>query len=123
PYEYITDQNHYPLALISPATSKTISSTMGEYNLLELYVVMNPEDARERNLSEKMKVKVFNELGEVHCVLRIQPQLRSGVALIPKGAWRKSSLNQLTANVLAPDTLGTAGGACFNDARVEIEAL
>jgi len=123
PYEYISDQNHYPLALISPATNKTISSTMGEYNLPELYVVMNPEDARARHLSEKMRVKVFNEWGEVHCVLRIQPQLRAGVALIPKGAWRKSSLNHLTANALAPDTLGTAGGACFNDARVEIEAL
>lgn len=123
PYEYIPDRPEFPLALISPATNKTISSTMGEYNLPELYVGMNPEDALSRRVSDGMKVRVFNELGEVHCLLRVQPQIRPGVVVIPKGAWRKSSINQLTANALAPDTLGTAGGACFNDARVEIEAL
>jgi anaerobic selenocysteine-containing dehydrogenase len=123
PYEYIPGPNGFPLALISPATNKTISSTMGEYNIPQLFLSMNPEDARSRHISDGMKVKAFNEYGEVHCILRIQPRLRPGVVAIPKGAWRKSSLNQMTANALSPDTLGTAGGACFNDARVEVEAL
>jgi anaerobic selenocysteine-containing dehydrogenase len=123
PYEYIGDSAEYPLALISPATNKTISSSMGEYNLPELYVVLHPEDARTRNLSQGMAVKVFNGYGEVHCRLKIDSRVRPGVAVMPKGAWRKSSLNGLTATALAPDTLGTAGGACFNDARVEIAKL
>ena len=124
PYEFLEGQNStYPLALISPATNKTISSSLAEYNLPELYVVMNPFDAEFRSLSDGMRVKVFNEFGEVHCKIRVRNEIRPGVAVIPKGAWRKSSLNGRTANALAPDTLGTAGGACFNDARVEVAAL
>ncbi len=124
PYEFVSVEDpRYPLALISPSTSKTISSTMGEYNLPELFAVLNPEEAKSRGLSEGMFVRVFNDFGEVHCRLRVRPSVRPGVAVIPKGAWRKSSRNGNTANALAPDTLGTAGGACFNDARVEIQPL
>ena len=50
-------------------------------------------------------------------------RIRRGVVCLPKGAWRKASLNGQTSNALSPDTLGTAGGACFNDARVEVTAL
>jgi anaerobic selenocysteine-containing dehydrogenase len=100
-----------------------ISSTMGEYNFPELYVAINSSDAESRRLKSGDAVRVFNQYGEVHCKLRVDDSIRSGVAMMPKGAWRKSSLNGLTATALAPDTLGTAGGACFNDARVEIDAL
>ncbi len=125
PYRYLKDPSVeiYPLALISPATNKTISSSLGEYNLPHLYVTMHPQDAQARALHEGTHVKVFNEYGEVHCKLRIKADIREGVVIIPKGAWRKASLNGKTACALAPDTLGTAGGACFNDARVEVTAL
>ncbi len=123
PYEFIEDDNHYPLALISPASNKTISSSMAEYTLPELYALMNPQDATARSLADGATVRVFNDLGEVHCKLRVSAGIRAGVVAIPKGAWRKSSRNGLTATALAPDTLGTAGGACFNDSRVEVAAL
>lgn len=122
-YDYIEDNLQYPLALISPATGKLISSTMGEYNFPELYVILHPFDANTRNLQNGAKVKVFNELGEVHCKLKVSEEIRSGVAVMPKGVWRKASLNGRTATALAPDTLGTAGGACFNDARVDVSSL
>lgn len=123
PYEYIENSNHYPFTLISPSSGKTISSSMGEYNLPELFVVMHPADAQSRGLTDGMWVRVFNDLGEVHCKLRVRASIREGVLSMPKGAWRKSSRNQQTATALAPDSLGTAGGACFNDARVEIHPL
>jgi anaerobic selenocysteine-containing dehydrogenase len=122
PYELqedVSDRN-YPLILISPAINKMISSTMGEYNFPELYLKLHPADAAARELKDKDKVRVFNQYGEVHCRLRVDDSLRPGVAMMPKGGWRKSSFNGLTATALAPDTLGTAGGANFNDARVEV---
>lgn len=123
-YDYIEEEKtKYPLALISPSNGKMISSTMGEYNYPELFVTMHPQDAAARNLAKGSKVKVFNDLGEVHCRLRIDSRIRQGVAAIPKGAWRKSSLNGQTSTALSPDTCGTAGGACFNDARVEVTSL
>jgi anaerobic selenocysteine-containing dehydrogenase len=125
PYELREDHENgsFPLALISPATNKTISSTFGEFNLRELYVLINPADATSRGLSNGQMARVFNQYGEVHCRLKIDDRIRPGVVVIPKGAWRKSSSNGKTATALAPDTLGTAGGACFNDARVEVSAF
>lgn len=123
PYQYIPVKNEkYPLALISPANSKMISSTMGEYNYPELFVSIHPEDAQSRGIKAGDKVRVFNNLGEVVCPVKISYQIKMGVVSIPKGAWRKSSLNGKTATALCPSHANiVGGGACFNDARVEIE--
>jgi anaerobic selenocysteine-containing dehydrogenase len=125
-YEYldgVDNDPEYPLALISPATGKSINSTMAEYNLPELYLVMNPIDAAGRKLQRGDAVKVRNRYGEVHCHLKISAEIRTGVVLMPKGAWRKSSLNGKTSNALSPDTVSAIGAACFNDARVEVTRL
>lgn len=123
-YEFLPEPaNGFPLALISSATDKMISSTLGEYNFPELYLVINPADAQIRHIENGAKVRVFNKQGEVLCKARISHTIRIGVVIMPKGAWRKSSLNSFTATTLAPDTIGAVGGgACFNDARVEVEA-
>jgi hypothetical protein len=43
------------------------------------------------------------------------------VASMPKGLWRRAVGGGFTANVFAPDTLNDlSGGACFNDARVDV---
>lgn len=125
PFQYSPVKNEkYPLALISPANSKMISSTMGEYNYPELFATMHPEDALSRGIKTGDRVKVFNDLGEVICPVKISRQLRSGVVSIPKGAWRKSSLNGKTATALCPSHVNVVGGgACFNDARIEVEKI
>ena len=62
--------------------------------------------------------------GEVHCLASITPVVPRGVVSLPKGLWRKSTRNGATANSLAPDTLSDlGGGACFNDARVEVTRM
>ena len=43
---------------------------------------------------------------------------------LPKGLWRKSTYNGSTSNALVPDSLtDLGGGACFNDARVQVALL
>ena len=75
-------------------------------------------------LSEGDLVRVFNALGEVHCPLTIAPSIRPGTVSLPKGLWRRSTRNGLTATALVPDTLtDLGGGACFNDARVQVSSL
>jgi len=111
----------YPLALITPASRRMISSTLGEYNFPELSVAMNPADASARGIAEGAQVRVYNELGEVICVARLNDRLREGVVAMAKGAWRKSSRNGLTSTALCPATVdNVGGGACYNDARVEV---
>ncbi len=114
----------FPLALISPATDRTISSTLGELHREDVPVALHPDDAAARGLREGDRVRVFNALGTVRCRARIDPALREGVAFLPKGLWSHQTESGTTANALAPDTLtDLAGGACFNDARVEVERL
>jgi anaerobic selenocysteine-containing dehydrogenase len=114
----------YPLALISPASERTISSTLGELQERVAGLSMHPADAEARGLNDDDQVRVFNALGEVHCVLDVTPAVRPGTVSLAKGLWRRSTLNGSTANALAPDTLADiAGGACFNDARVQVASL
>jgi anaerobic selenocysteine-containing dehydrogenase len=87
-------------------------------------LLMNPADAASRGLKEKDPIRVFNELGEVQCAVAIEATIREGTVSLPKGLWRRSTWNQMTANVLVPDSLTDIGaGACFNDARVQVARL
>jgi anaerobic selenocysteine-containing dehydrogenase len=119
-----TADARYPLALISPASDRTISSTLGELPRPDARLHMNTADAHARGLAEGDLVRVFNDLGEVQCPLHVTPAIRPGTASLPKGLWRRSTRNGSTANALAPDTLTDLGdGACFNDTRVQVVSL
>jgi anaerobic selenocysteine-containing dehydrogenase len=111
----------YPLALISPASEKTISSTLGELRQAPSRLYMHPEDALARGIAEGDAVRVYNDQGEVHCLVTIGDRIAVGTVSLPKGLWAHSTLNGSTSNALVPDTLtDLGGGACFNDARVEV---
>ncbi|HJR59576.1 MAG TPA: molybdopterin-dependent oxidoreductase [Vicinamibacterales bacterium] len=114
----------YPLALISPASEKTVSSTLGELREQPAALQMHPADAEARGLATGDPVRVFNALGDVHCPVALNANIRPGTVSLPKGLWRKSTFNGFTATALAPDTLtDLGGGACFNDARVQVASL
>lgn len=125
PYRYRPVRSaEYPLALISPATSKTISSTLGEFNLREMKLAIHPDDAATRGIGQGDRVRVFNDLGEVVCPVRLDARVCPGVVHLPKGAWMKSSLNERVATALSPAHVNeVGGGACFNDARVQVAAV
>jgi anaerobic selenocysteine-containing dehydrogenase len=112
----------FPLALISPASERTVSSTLGELPRPDVRLLMHPEDAGARNLSEGDDVRVFNALGEVRCTVAVGVWIRPGTVSLPKGLWRRHTANGYTGTALVPDTLtDLGGGACFNDARVQVE--
>jgi anaerobic selenocysteine-containing dehydrogenase len=114
----------YPLALISPASDRTISSTLGELPRSDVKLLMHPDDAAKRGLSDNDLIRAFNDLGEVHCTLSVLATIRPGTVSLPKGLWRRSTRNGATGTALVPDTLtDIGGGACFNDARVEVASL
>lgn len=111
----------YPLTLISPASERTVSSTLGELPRPGVRLEMHPEDARARGLATGDDVHVVSALGTVACALQVSPLVRTGTVVYPKGVWRRSSANGYTSNALVPDTLtDLGGGACFNDARVNV---
>jgi anaerobic selenocysteine-containing dehydrogenase len=114
----------YPLALISPASERTISSTLGELPRPKVRLDMHPDDAAPRGIEDGDTVRVFNQLGEVQVFARVTPLVRRGTVAMPKGIWRRHTGNGLTSNALVPDSLtDLGGGACFNDARVQVERV
>lgn len=112
----------FPLVLISPASERTISSTLAELSRPEPRLLLHPDDASARAIAEGDAVRIFNTLGEVRCRAQVGAWIRPGTVSLAKGLWRRHTANGFTANALAPDTLtDLGGGACFNDARVQVE--
>ncbi len=111
----------YPLTLLTPATTRTINSMFAEFDPPTAAVSVHPDDATARGVTDGTVVRVFNEQAEVRLPLRVDASVRPGVAVIPKGLWRRHVEGGLTANALVPDDVEhTVGGACFNDTRVDV---
>ena len=114
----------FPLALISPASKRTVSSTLGQLREAQVPVEIHPDDARARGIDTGDAVRVYNESGEMLCRALLSTRIQPGIASMAKGIWSHNTLSGTTSNVLAPDTLtDIGGGACFNDSRVQIELL
>jgi anaerobic selenocysteine-containing dehydrogenase len=112
----------YPLAMISPSSERTISSTLGELSRPEVRLEMNPEDAGTRGIKDGDAIRVWNALGEMRISARVSPLIKRGIVAVPKGVWRRNTKNGYTSNAMVPDSLADlGGGACFNDARVQVE--
>lgn len=121
-FEPLPAEKKFPLALISPASHRTITSTCGEFNLPEGRLEMNPADAAPRGLVDGDPVRISNDLGEVLCRVELSETIRPGVVALAKGLWRKATRNgRVSGALIADDVTRTSGGACWNDARVEVE--
>jgi anaerobic selenocysteine-containing dehydrogenase len=119
-----------PLSLLTPATAATINSIFGEADVTAVggsgrraAIHLHPSDAAARGLVDGQSVSVGDGRAELHTVVAVDQDVREGVAVMSKGLWREALGGGFTANVFAPDSLSDlAGGATFNDARVEVSA-
>jgi anaerobic selenocysteine-containing dehydrogenase len=110
--------------LVSPSSEKRTNSTFGgiDSHDSDMCVEMNPADALSLALSEGQAVRLFNDQGEVDLPVNISDRVRRDTVYVPKGAWLKNSPTGQTINALVPGhRADIAGGACYNDARVDIE--
>jgi len=113
----------YPLILITPASDRRTTSTFGgcTANADTPPLEIHPDDAKKRGLRDGMRVRVWNDLGEVHLPVRVTDAVPPGVVCSLKGAWMKTSDNGQTVSALAPTHhADISGGACYNDTRVEV---
>jgi anaerobic selenocysteine-containing dehydrogenase len=114
----------YPLMLISPASDKRISSTLGDLAASRKAppLLMNPRDADGRDLRHGAEVRMWNERGEVILRLAVTDAVPPGVVASEKGAWLSTSRTGQTISALVSADMKAdlAKGACFNDTRVEV---
>ena len=117
-------QAQYPLMLISPASDKRISSTLGDLAASRKAppLLMHPADATQRSLPHGSRVRVWNDRGEVLLRLAVTDAVRPGVVASEKGAWLMTSPTGQTISALVSADLKAdlAEGACFNDTPVEV---
>ncbi len=120
------DASH-PLMLISPASDRRISSTMGDLAASRKVppLLMNPQDAAQRSLGHGSDVRVWNERGEVILPLAVTDDVPPGVVASEKGAWLGTSRTGQTISALVCADLRAdlAEGACFNDTPVEVSRI
>jgi anaerobic selenocysteine-containing dehydrogenase len=111
----------YPLMLISPASDRRISSTLG-FAGSPPRLMMHPHDAEARGLAPGREVKVWNARGEVILPLDVTGDVPPGVVASEKGAWLATSRTGQTISALvsADTRADLAEGACYNDTRVEV---
>ncbi len=111
--------------LVSPASEQRINSTFGGVTgqNADLSVEMHPDDAADLALEGETLVRLFNQQGEVQLPLCITDRVRTGTVFVPKGAWLGDSRTGQTVNALIPGhKADLAGGACYYDCRVDVEA-
>lgn len=114
--------HRHPLTLLTPASSRTVNSIFAEFDPPEVAVTLNPIDAAARGVADGQRVRVHDDRATITMTARVDPAMRAGVCAIPKGLWRRHFPEALTANAFAPAAIDPlAGGACFNDARVEVD--
>jgi anaerobic selenocysteine-containing dehydrogenase len=113
-----------PLMLISPASDKRISSTLGglDGSLLPPKLLMHPTDAAARGLQSGSEVRLWNDRGEVILPLQVTDSVRPGVVASEKGAWLCTSRTGQTISALVSADMRAdlAEGACFNDTAVDV---
>jgi anaerobic selenocysteine-containing dehydrogenase len=119
-------ESSQPLMLISPASDRRISSTLGDLasSRATPKLHMNPKDAAARNLASGVEVRVWNDLGEVILPLEVTDDVPPGVVASEKGAWLSTSRTGQTISALvsSDQRADLAHGACYNDTAVEVAA-
>ena len=117
----------FPLRLISPASDKRISSTLGglDGSRHPPRLLMHPIDAQARRLRTGMRARIWNDRAEVILPIEISEAVRCGVVASEKGAWLATSSTGQTISALVSADLRAdlAEGACFNDTAVDVAAI
>lgn len=114
----------YPLVLLSPASAHTVNSMFGDTDPPEAILKLHPVDAESRGVTTGDTVCMYNDRSSINVEVAVDATMRPGVCGLPKGLWRRSIGEGLTANAFVVDDLSDlGGGACFNDARVEVKKV
>jgi anaerobic selenocysteine-containing dehydrogenase len=115
----------FPFVLITPATRYFLNSTFASQpwhrgKAGPIIVVLNPEDASERKISDGARVRVYNDRGAFHAAAAVSDRVRPGVAMAPKQYWRRLTPGAATPNATTPERdADMAGAPTFHDNRVE----
>jgi anaerobic selenocysteine-containing dehydrogenase len=117
---------HYPLNLLSPKSHAFLNSSYGNLPEQRHYageqrLLLHPQDAIARGISDGAVVRVFNTRGAFEAVAEITADVMPGVVVAPLGYWRRLSRAQATVQAVNSSTYADLGRApTFSDTLVEV---
>jgi len=117
----------YPLSMISPKSHGFLNSCYANESHKvkgqgEQFVLINPADARARNLKHGDGVRVFNDRGEFEGDVQVTEDVQPGVVVATLGYWRSRNRNG-TVNIISSAEFVNMGHApTFSDNLVQVEA-
>lgn len=116
------DKRKFPYQLMTPNTKNRIHSQFGNLQVIKVldpfpFATISEVDARQKNISQGNKIKVFNEVGSLELNVKIDASLRPGVVVIYNGYWHQEGAcpNSLTKGLETDMGHGTA----FHDTWVD----
>ena len=118
---------HWPLRLLTaPGYFQPHTTYSGVASLRrqegEPVCILNPEDAKSRNLHEGQQVRVFNDRATIGLVLQVSDEVQAGVAFIP-GQRRDDETVSGTVNMLCSDRYTDMGeGATYQSTWLDVAA-
>jgi anaerobic selenocysteine-containing dehydrogenase len=116
--------NILPLVLITPNTASRIHSQFGNLKVIiensdAPALLISPEDAQNRKITDGSRIRVFNNSGELITNVRISNRIPTGTVLLHNGIWLKEGGG---SNILISGRETDMGyGAAFHDNMVDVE--
>jgi anaerobic selenocysteine-containing dehydrogenase len=117
----------YPLAFISPPAHHFLNSTFSAQPVFvrresEPVVVLHPQDAAARGVSDGAMVRTFNDRGAFLARAHVSDAARPGVAVGLSIWWAKMCPGGRNANAVTSQALtDLGGGATFYDVLVDVK--
>lgn len=125
-YSAGSEDEKYPLYLMSPNTKNRIHSQFNNLEVIKMlspepFVEINKRDAELRRIKEGDMVKVYNDRGEVTVKALVTFALKRGCVVIHNGWWKAEGC---PLNVLSCGRETDMGhGTAFHDNMVEVERV
>lgn len=118
-----------PFWLMSAPSIYSLNSSFNERPELvqkkkEAYLLISPQDAKNRNLRNNEKVLAFNKQGEVEFLLQISDKVPQGVLVTEGLFWNKDVPGDRTVNALTSQRLtDRAEASTLYDVKVDIRPI
>lgn len=116
----------YPLNLLSPNSKNRIHSQFGNLFCIKMVsgkptVLINPNDANDRNIKDGDRVKVFNDRGVVIIKAEVSHQVRMGCVVISNGWWASQGCSVNSLSKGRETDMGH--GSAFHDNMVQVSKV
>ncbi|MBF0358996.1 MAG: molybdopterin-dependent oxidoreductase [Magnetococcales bacterium] len=125
--EDMFEANRYPLNFMLPPSNEVLNSTFCSSERINKSrggptLLLNPNDAKSRNIADGDKIQIFNSLARLTLRAKISEAVTPGLCLCEINYSGREFPEGVSLNALSHDDwVAPNGGPAFHDNRVEVE--